>query len=50
MKADVVRVDPSPMNRKRWCLQLSCGHEVWVTRVKRPTAKTANCPECEEKP
>lgn len=40
----VVRVDRSPINSKRWCLTLDCGHEIWKTSAKRPTAQTADCP------
>lgn len=39
----VVRVTRSPMNAKRWCLELDCGHEVWVSASRKPTAKTAPC-------
>jgi hypothetical protein len=42
----VERVDQSPMNPKRWCLTLVCGHEVWVNGNRRPTAKTAICERC----
>lgn len=48
-KRDVVRVTQSPMNKKRWSIDLSCGHEVWVTRSKKPTAKTMVCNECAKK-
>ena len=42
----VIRVTQSPMNAKRWCLELSCGHELWVTSGARPTGKTKRCPTC----
>ena len=45
----VVRVTQSPMNAQRWLLDLECGHEVWVTRRGRPTAKYANCEKCTER-
>lgn len=46
MKRPVTRVDRSPMNRKRWVLKLSCGHEVWITSTSKPTRKEADCHEC----
>lgn len=49
MKQAVIRVTQSPMNALRWCLDLSCGHEVWVTGKRKPTAKTAQCEKCEKK-
>jgi len=45
MKQRVERIDPSPMNRLRWCLQLACGHERWVTAKKQPTIRFAECPD-----
>ena len=42
----VLRVDQSPLNARRWSLSLSCGHDEWVTSVKKPTRKTAQCSEC----
>lgn len=42
----VVRVDVSPMNPKRWCAQLSCGHEVWVTAKQKPKRKVMSCSTC----
>lgn len=39
----VVRVTRSPLNPHRWALDLSCGHEVWVTARTRPTRSTAVC-------
>lgn len=42
----VVRVDQSPMNKKRWELTLSCGHTTWVTSSRRPTRKTSTCTRC----
>lgn len=44
----VQRVDRSPMNPRRWCLTLSCGHEVWVTAASKPKRMKAICPECKE--
>lgn len=40
----VVRADKSPMNAKRWCCELECGHETWVTRSSKP--KRAACDKC----
>jgi len=42
----VQRVDQSPMNARRWCLTLSCGHEVWVTAVRKPQRMKAECERC----
>ncbi len=42
----VQRVDQSPMNEKRWCLTLSCGHEIWVTANRKPTRVQAPCERC----
>lgn len=43
----VQRADQSPMNPKRWCLTLSCGHEVWVTANRKPTRMKAECDRCQ---
>jgi hypothetical protein len=40
----VLRADRSPMNAQRWCCELECGHEVWVTRTRKP--KRAACGAC----
>jgi hypothetical protein len=42
----VRRVDQSPMNAKRWCLTLNCGHEVWVTASRRPSRMKQECTIC----
>lgn len=42
-------VKQSPMNGQRWCLQLDCGHDEWVTAKKRPTRKTIRCSRCVER-
>lgn len=42
----VVRITQSPLNAKRWSLDLNCGHEVWVTARRRPTRKFAPCESC----
>ena len=42
----VQRVDQSPMNPKRWCLTLGCGHEIWVTSKSRPQRMKAMCDTC----
>ena len=49
MKSRVESVKQSPLNERRWCLQLDCGHDTWVTAKRRPTAKTARCPKCDAK-
>jgi hypothetical protein len=33
------------MNPNRWLLELSCGHEVWVTATGRPK-RNVQCQEC----
>lgn len=43
----IERIDPSPMNPQRWCLQLSCGHEEWVTSKSKPTRRAIRCSKCE---
>lgn len=45
-KQRVVRTDQSPLNPKRWCLTLVCGHEVWVTRTRRPSPQFFMCHDC----
>lgn len=40
----VLRATMSPMNPQRWCLDLECGHEEWVTGTKAP--KHAYCYTC----
>lgn len=42
----VVRVDRAPLNAKRWCLQLSCGHDRWVTRSSKPKIQSHYCERC----
>lgn len=42
----VRRVDQSPMNPKRWCLTLSCGHEMWVTSNRKPQRMQTECERC----
>ena len=44
MKRLIVRASKSPMNEKRWCLDLECGHEVWVNG--KPKGKKAECETC----
>lgn len=39
-------VKQSPMNPLRWCLQLDCGHDEWVTSNSRPARKTQRCSKC----
>lgn len=43
---DVLRVTQSPMNAKRWALELSCGHDAWVTRGSRPQLQRMYCDKC----
>ena len=42
----VRRVDRSPINPKRWCLTLSCGHEAWITAIRRPQRMKMECARC----
>jgi hypothetical protein len=49
VKVKVARVDQSPVNEKRWCLELACGHEAWVTSARRPTTKVYDCGFCSAK-
>lgn len=41
----VLRATRSPMNASRWCLDLACGHEQWITSQRKP-AKFAYCYIC----
>jgi len=49
MKRKVVRVTRSPMNAQRWCLELECGHEAWVTAKSEPKRASADCSQCATK-
>ena len=42
-------VKQSPLNPHRWCCQLDCGHDQWVTARRRPTRRTLVCSRCREK-
>ncbi len=44
----VTRVSQSPLNATRWSLDLSCGHEVWITSRSRPVRKFSPCSICGE--
>lgn len=46
MKVKVVRVTQSPLNSRRWSLELSCGHETWITSDSRPKRRTYDCGAC----
>ncbi len=39
----VVGVERSPLNRRRWALALSCGHDAWVTCTGKPLLERAPC-------
>ncbi len=43
----VTRIAQSPMSASRWCLDLACGHEVWVTATRKPQRKQATCERCD---
>ena len=45
----IKRVDRSPLNERRWCLTLACGHETWITSRCRPRMKDVICVECKAK-
>jgi len=45
----ILAVKQSPMNALRWCLQLDCGHDQWVTAKRRPTRVSIKCDRCAEK-
>lgn len=42
----VTAVRQSPMNAQRWCCDLDCGHEVWITAKRRPISKKLACEKC----
>lgn len=46
---DVLRVANSntlsALSKQRWIITLSCGHQIWIVRRKRPMAKKLACPE-----
>ncbi len=44
----VKRVHRAPLNPLRWCVELVCGHEVWVTSRAKPTRKLYLCERCEK--
>ena len=43
MKRRIVRMDQSPMNAKRWLVELECGHEQWQAK---PRGEMAVCEIC----
>jgi hypothetical protein len=47
--ARIESVKQSPMNGQRWCLQLDCGHDEWVTAKSRPTRQSIRCSRCADK-
>lgn len=48
MKSRVESVKQSPLNPRRWCLQLDCGHDEWVTANRRPQRIEQRCSKCLE--
>lgn len=40
-KVRIVQATQSPLNAKRWLVELACGHECWVTRVRKPRGAVA---------
>jgi hypothetical protein len=47
MMKRVRRITQSPLNKLRWCLELECGHDVWITKGYRPLMHSANCIKCD---
>lgn len=47
-KNRVVSVKQSPLNPLRWCLQLDCGHDVWITSKKKPLRVANPCERCKD--
>jgi hypothetical protein len=45
----ITRVVQSPLNPLQWCVELDCGHERWVTRVRAPRRKGFRCMQCQRK-
>lgn len=45
-KSRVESVKQSPMNPRRWCLQLDCGHDEWITAQRRPQRMQHRCSMC----
>lgn len=51
MKRVIHRITQSHLNRLRWLLLLSCGHEVWVTWKTQPhIGRKADCETCAKEP
>lgn len=46
IKRAVTRKDQSPTNPLRWCIQLECGHELWITGERPPKYQSAMCAKC----
>lgn len=44
--SEIIRATQSPLNLQRWCVDLSCGHEMWITSKCRPK-RNVSCDECE---
>lgn len=42
---EIIRADRSPLNRRVWCYELSCGHEVWKSG-RKITKKALPCEKC----
>lgn len=44
--------EQSPLDPRRWCVTLSCGHEAWITADRRPLRRTTrDCPHgCQREP
>jgi hypothetical protein len=47
VRVSILRVTQSPMNALRWVLDLSGGHEAWITQKMRPRlGKSVHCAVC----
>jgi hypothetical protein len=44
--ARIVKITQSPLNKKQWCCDLHCGHDVWVTADRRPRVQNMFCAKC----
>ena len=47
---EITRADRSPLNRKVWCYQLACGHDVFRPGRKKRIGSQLRCEECERHP
>ena len=43
--SQVVGSTQSPLNPRKWIVDLSCGHAVWITSARKPR-RNVQCVEC----